>query len=70
MLCEDLLTAERAVTAASPVGVTANLTIGVSGVVAVLLVEGIVGNLVEALSPEYETLLQIEPYTFQEKCVL
>lgn len=70
VFCQDLLTAERTVTAASPVGVAAHIAIDVPDVVPVLLVEGIIGNLVEGRAPEHQTLLERKADTLQEERVL
>ena len=70
VLCENLLATEGAVAASPPVGITTNVAICVTNIVPVVLVEGIVGNLVEAASPEHERLLQIETNVLEEEAVL
>jgi hypothetical protein len=56
MLSEDLLATERAVSSTTAVGISTDITIGVSDIVLVLLVEGVVCHSVEALSPEHQAL--------------
>jgi len=70
VLGEDLLAAVGAVAAAAAIGVASDVAVDVPHVVAVLLVEGVVGDLAESLSPKDETLLQVEPDALEEECVL
>jgi hypothetical protein len=52
---QDPLAAERTVPVTAPVGITAYVSICVTDIVPVLLVEGIVCDLAKALSPENQT---------------
>lgn len=70
VLCQDLLAAERAVPAAASVGVAADVSVRVSHVVPVVLVELVVHDLAERLPPERETLLQVQPDALEEQGVL
>lgn len=70
MLSKDLLTTEWTITTSSSVGITTDITINVTNVISVLLVELVICDLVEALSPEYKTLLQVEPNTLEKERVL
>lgn len=66
----QLLTRVRRVALATPVGVASYIAVGVANVVAVLLVELLVGDELEAAPPEYETFFQVEADAFEEECVL
>lgn len=70
VLGKNLLAAVRAVPAATAVRVAADVAVHVPHVVAVLLVEGVVGDLAEARPPEDEALLKVEPDALEEERVL
>lgn len=70
MFSQDLLAAERTVTAASPVGVATHVAVDVPDVVPVLFVEGIVRDFVEGRAPEHQTLLERKTDPLQEERVL
>jgi hypothetical protein len=70
MLGQNLLAAVGAVAAAAAVGVAADVAVDVAHVVAVLLVEGVVGDLAERGPPEDEALLQVESDALEEERVL
>ena len=70
MLHEDLLTAKRTVSAPAPVRIAANITVHVSDVVLVLLVELVVRHLSKGCPPEEEGLVEGKPDTLQEQGVL
>lgn len=70
MLGEDLLAGEGRVAASAPVGVAADVAVGVPDVVPILLVEGVVGDQLEAGPPEQKAFFQVQPERFQEQRVL
>lgn len=70
MLSQNLLTTERAVASTSPIRIAAYITINVTYVVPVLLVERVVINFMEALSPEDKTFLEVQTDALQEQAVL
>jgi hypothetical protein len=70
MFCQDLLAAERAIPVSSPIGITAHIPVCVTYVISVHLVEVVVRDRIESLSPEGEAFFQIESDTFQEESVL
>ena len=55
MLSQDPLAAERTVPTPPSVGITAHISICVADIISILLVESIVCNLIETLSPEDQT---------------
>ena len=70
MLGQDFLAGEGGVAAAAPCGVSADLAVCVSDVVAVFLVERVVGNEFESLAPENKTVFQRQADAFEEERVL
>lgn len=70
MFSKDLLTAKGTVSSSSAIRITTHVTIDVTNIVPILLVERVVGDLVEAAPPEHETLLEVETQTFEEEGVL
>ena len=70
VLGQDLLAAEGTVPPAPPVRIATHVAVHVPDVVSVFLVEGVIGDLVEALSPEEETLLHVQADTLEEETVL
>jgi hypothetical protein len=67
MFRENLLATKRTVTTSSSVGVTSNITVYVTNIVTILFVKLVICHLVEALSPEHKTLLQIQADTLEEE---
>ena len=67
---KDLLATVRAISASPPIRVTSHIAVDVAYVVAMLLVEGVVCHLAEALAPEEKTLFEVETDTFEEEAVL
>lgn len=66
VLSKNLLTAERAVAAASSIRIAANFTVSVANVVSVFFVESVICDLVEATPPKHETLFQVQTNAFEE----
>ena len=67
---EDLLARVGRISSASAIDITSHITIGVSDIVLVSGVELVVCEALEGLAPENNTLLEREPYSLQEQCVL
>lgn len=67
---EEFLARKGCVAASAPVGVTANVAVGMPDVVAVLFVEFVVGNEAETAAPEGEAFRQAETKPFEEERVL
>ncbi len=61
MFGEDLLATHGTVSTASSVGVAAHIAVRMPYVVPILLIEGVIGDLVEALPPEEQTFFEIQP---------
>lgn len=70
VLRQDLLAGERRIASSSPGGVAAHVAIRVPDIVAVFLVESVIGDELESLPPEDEAVLQGQTYPFEEKRVL
>lgn len=66
VLGQDLLTAEWAVAAATAVRVASDVAVDVAHVVAVFLVESVVGDVAEALAPEDQALLEVQADALEE----
>lgn len=66
VLCEDLLTGERRVAPATPICVPANISVRMSDIVPILLVEGVISNPVEGLSPEENAVFHAQAKTFEK----
>ena len=69
-LRQDLLAREWRVAAPAPVSIATNIAIRVPHVVAILLVEGVVGDELEALAPEGEAFVEREADAFEKERVL
>lgn len=65
-----LLDSFRLTPTAPPGAVASNISICVSHVIPILLVESIVCDQLERLPPKDETILQAQPDALEEKCVL
>ena len=70
MFRQNLLTAKRAIPAPSPIRITTNITIDVTHIVPVLLVECVVADLAEPASPKDQALLEVEANTLEKERVL
>jgi hypothetical protein len=70
MLCEDLLTRIRRVAFSSAIGIASNITVGVTDVVSVLLVELVVCDLLESTPPEDQAIFEGQANALQEQGVL
>ncbi len=70
MFRQDLLARVGGVPPSAPVGVAADVAVGVADVVAVLLVEGVVGDEAEGGAPEAEALVEREADALEEEGVL
>ena len=70
MLGENLLTRVRRVSTASPIVSATDVSVGVTDVVSIFFVESIVGDELERLPPENETILERQADTLQEQCIL
>lgn len=70
VLGQDLLAAEWAVAAATAVRVASDVAVDVAHVVAVFLVESVVGDVAEALAPEDQALLEVQADALEEQSVL
>lgn len=67
---QDLLARERRIAPPPPRGVPADVPVRVPDVVAVLLVEDVVGVVLEALPPEEDAVVEGQPEAFEEERVL
>lgn len=67
---QDLLATERAVSVPPSVRIAANISVYVADVVSILLVEGIVCDLAEALSPEDQAFFEVKSDALQKERVL
>ena len=70
VLRQDLLAAVRGVAAAAAVRVAADVAVDVAYVVAVLLIEGVVGDELEGRAPEDQAVFQAQAEAFEEERVL
>lgn len=70
VLRQNLLAAKRAVPATTAVRVAADIAVRMAHIVTVLLVERVVGDLVEAAAPKSERLLQVQTDALEEQRVL
>lgn len=70
MLRQDLLATIRRVAAAPPVRVAADVAVRVPDVVAVFLVEGVVGDEAEGGAPEAQAFVERQADAFEEEGVL
>lgn len=70
MFDEDLLAGKRRIASSSLIGISTNLAIRVPHIVAVLFVKGIVGDVLEALAPEGDAVLESEAETFEKERIL
>ena len=70
MLGQDLLTRVRRVATTTAVGVSSNIAINMAHVIPVLLIEGIVCDLIEGLTPEHQAIFQVKTDTLQEEGIL
>jgi hypothetical protein len=70
MFCQDLLTRVGRITSSSTVCVSSNISVGVPHVVAIFFVEGIIGDQLETLTPENQTILQRQANALQKERVL
>jgi hypothetical protein len=66
VLGQDLLAAEGAVAVAPPIAVPSHIAIRVADIIPILLVECIVRDLAEALSPEDQAFFEIQTDAFEE----
>lgn len=69
-LGEEFLARVGRVTSAAAVRVAADVAVGVPDIVAVFLVEGVVGDELEAVAPEEEAFVEAEPDALEEEGVL
>lgn len=67
---EDLLARVGRIPPAPAVGVTTHITVSVSDIVFVSRIELVICEAFERLPPENDTLLEREPNSLQEKCIL
>ena len=70
MLSQDFLAGKGRVSSSSASCVTTNVAIGMPDIVPVFLIEGVIRNKLEGLTPENKTVLQCQPNTFEEQGVL
>lgn len=70
MFCQDLLATIRAIPATPTIRITTDITVAMTHVVPILLVESIVRNLAEPAAPKDQTLLEIQPDALEEQRVL
>lgn len=70
MFRQNLLTRERTITVSPTITIAADITIDVTDVVAVFLVELVVGDFVEGLAPEEKAFFEVETDAFEEEGVL
>lgn len=70
MFRQNLLARVRRVASAAPDGISPHITIYMAHIVSILLVESIIGDQLEGLSPEDKTILQRKPNTLEKEGVL
>ena len=70
VLGQDFLAGIRRVTSSATVGVTTHVAIGMTDIITIFLVEGVVRYQSKGLPPKDQAVFHREPKTFKEKCVL